>query len=168
MTLYSFEIGTSYATMVNIESLTVPVTPPKPTYSPYSTVIELADGTKFGRGAPIASWHWDFLPRTMRNQLRVFCPYVSSKVFIRTYKKDDSGASVVYSCIMTWPVTDEEVQNAKMMDFTIKFTQLVGSTATGSMTLGTLTAVGTGTVVNNAAAGITLGTLTVVGTGTVA
>ena len=128
MTLYSFEIGIVYGSIVNIESLTVPVTPPRPTYSPYSSVVELADGSKRGVGAPVATWKWEYLPRTMRNQLRLFCTGASSSVCIRTCIKDNSGAYRYFDCKMIWPVMDEEVQTAKSMDFTIEFRQLVDVT----------------------------------------
>ena len=127
-TLYNFEIGTTLVGCVNIEDLTVPVVPPKPTFSPYADVIELGDGSKRGIGAPIATWHWDFLPRTMRDQLRTFCTGASSAIFIRTYTKDNAGALKYFSCVMTWPTQREETQTAKAIDFTLEFTQLVDVT----------------------------------------
>lgn len=129
MTLYSFTIGTAYGSITNIEGLTVPVVPPKPTYSPYSTLAELSDGGKRGIGAPKATWHWDFLPRAMRDQLRLFCAGVPSKaVCIRTLIKDNAGAWRYFDCMMHWPVGSEETQTNNAIDFTLEFTQLVDVT----------------------------------------
>lgn len=124
-TLYGFMIGTTMGGITNLELLSVPVTPPKSTYSPYSSVVELADGSKRGIGAPVATWRWGFLPRTMRDQLRTFCTGASSSVYIRTYTKDNSGALKYYLCKMIWPSTSEETDATKAIDFTIEFTQLV-------------------------------------------
>ena len=127
-TLYDFEIGATLVSALNLEELTVPVTHPKPTYSPYSDIIELGDGSMRGVGSPEATWHWDFLPRVMRDQLRTFCTGASSNVVIRTYVKDNAGALKYFECVMTWPTQSEETQTAKAIDFTLKFTQLVDVT----------------------------------------
>jgi hypothetical protein len=158
-TRFGFEIGTTIAGMINLEELTIdggdegifasPVTPPKSTFSPYVEVIELADGSMRGRGAAIASWHWDVIPRTQRDRLRMFCPApaVSSSVYIRTYTKDNAQELKLFHCKMIWPVTDEERNATRAVDFTIEFKQLTGCDGLLDVTLGTLTLVGTGTVV---------------------
>jgi len=146
MTLYGFAIGTTLGNITNLESLTVPIVPPKPTYSPYTSVVDLGDGSVFGKGSPIASWHWDFLPRTMREQLRQYCTGASSNVYIYTYTKDNSGELKLFYATMIWPVTSEEVQTAKAMDFTIQFKHMIASSGVLGETLGALTVVGTGTV----------------------
>ena len=128
MTLYNYKIGTTYVGLVNLESLTVPVVPPKPTYSPYTSVVELGDGSTKGIGYPIATWHWDFLHRAQRDQLRTLLPGASTEIFIQTYTKDDGTTIKAFSCVAHWPVMSEETQTAKAMDFTIKFTQLVDVT----------------------------------------
>jgi hypothetical protein len=124
MTQYVFALGTAM-TPTNIESLTVPVTPPKSTYTPYTSVVELADGSRRGIGAPVATWHWDFLPQTMRDQLRTFCTGASAAVYIRTYTKDNAFAPKYFTCQMIWPATSEETQATRRMDFVIEFRQLV-------------------------------------------
>jgi len=124
MTQYLFALGLAM-TPTNIESLTVPVTCPKSTFSPYSSVVELADGSKRGVGAPVATWHWDFLPQTMRDQLRTFCPGASASVYIRTYTKDNALSPHYYLAQMIWPTQSEETQATRRMDFTIEFRQLV-------------------------------------------
>jgi hypothetical protein len=124
MTQYLFALGLAM-TPTNIEQLTVPVTCPKSTFSQYASVVELADGSKRGIGAPIATWHWDYLPRTMRDQLRTFCPGASATVYIRTYTKDNAGAPKYYQAQMVWPTQSEETQATRSMDLTIEFRQLV-------------------------------------------
>lgn len=124
MTQDIYALGTAM-TPTNIESLAVPVTPPKSTFSPYTSVVELADGSKRGIGAPVATWHWDILPQTMRDQLRTFCTGASASVYIRTKTKDNSMAAKYYLCQMIWPVTSEETNARRRPDFTIEFRQLV-------------------------------------------
>jgi len=165
-TLYNFVMGTLLDSMTNLELLAVPVTPPKSTYSPYSSVIELADGSKRGIGAPIATWHWGFLPRNMRDQLRVFCPGASSLIHIGTYTKDNAGELRLFQCEMIWPVTDEETETTRTVDFTIEFRQLIDKTGLGGL-LGELALVSTGTVAISGVLAQTLGPLTLVSTGTV-
>lgn len=123
MTLYLFALGTAM-TPTNLESLPTPVVPPKSTYTPYSDVIELADGSKRGVGAPVATWHWGFIPRLMRDQLRTFCTGASASVYIRTYTKDVAGAIKYFQCQMIWPSNEEETDNTKAIDLTIEFRQL--------------------------------------------
>lgn len=123
--LYVFNIGTSMGDITNLELLPVPVTPPKSTFSPYTTVIDLADGSKRGLGAPMATWHWDGLPQTMRDQLRTFCTDASASVYIRTYTKDNAYAPHYYQAQMSWPVLSEETWAKMRLDFTIEFRQLV-------------------------------------------
>lgn len=112
-------------TPTNIESLTVSVMPPKSTFSPYASTVDLADGSKRGIGAPIATWHWDFLPQIMRDQLRAFCTGSSADVYIRTLTKDNAMSFKYYFAKMFWPVTSEETAATRRLDFTITFGQLV-------------------------------------------
>lgn len=125
---YLFMIGTTMTggadPITNLEELTTPITPPKSTFSQYASVVELADGSKRGVGAPVATWHWGFLSREMRDQLRHFCTEVSSVVYIRTYTKDNAGAPKYFLCQMSWPVTGEETDATKAIDFTVEFKQM--------------------------------------------
>jgi hypothetical protein len=128
MTQYFFKIGTyaaGVAAITNVESLTVPVTPPKSTFSPYAELRKMGDGSQRGVGAPIASWKWAVLPQTMRDQLRVFCLGSSADVFIRTYTKDNAHAPRTYQAVMNWPVLEEEYDATRRIGFEIKFTELV-------------------------------------------
>jgi len=125
MSQYAYEIGTTLAGMVNVESLTVPVTPPQGTFSPYSNVVKLDDGSNRGVGAPLASWKWAVIPQTQRDQLRLFCIGASSTVFIRTYTKDDAHTSRIYQAKMNWPVLEEEYAATRRLNFEIKFTDMI-------------------------------------------
>ena len=109
----------------NLEGLATPVTPPKSTYTPYASLVALADGSSRGVGAPVATWHWGFLSKEMRDQLRTLCPNSSATVYIRTYTKDVLGAAKYFRALMIWPSTQEETDNTKTVDFTLEFRQLV-------------------------------------------
>jgi len=119
-----FKIGTTSGGLVLLSALTPPVMRPKSTFSPYATVVELGDGSKRGIGSPVATWHWDFLPQAQRDVLRTYCPGVSSEVFIQTYTKDGGTIPKRFSCRMHWPVTEEETQTSRALDFRIDFTQM--------------------------------------------
>jgi len=109
----------------NLETLPVPVTPPKSTFSPYSDVVELGDGNIKGIGARKATWHWDYLPLEMRNKLREYCTDTSNRVYITTYIKDNNMELTTFSAIMIWPVSSEESYSRRLLDFTIEFKELI-------------------------------------------
>lgn len=121
-------IGTTFGSMEHLDHLTIPILPPKSTFSPYAKVVDLADGSTRGVGAPVAAWHWDFLPQEARDQLRTFCAGASSDIYIRTATKDTAGAFRYFTCKMKWPVRDEETKATRAIDFIIEFTQLVDVT----------------------------------------
>lgn len=121
---YVFALGAAM-TPANLEALATPVFYPKSTYSPYTSVVGLSDGSTRGIGAPTATWRWGFLNRDMRDQLRSLCTGASAEVYIRTYTKDNAGAPKYFLARMTWPSIAEETDNTKAIDFVIKFTQLV-------------------------------------------
>lgn len=126
---YVFMIGTTMSggsyPIINLEALPVPVIPPGSTFSPYANTVDLADGSKRGVGAPVATWHWGFLRQVQRDQLRTFCLDVTSQVYIRTYTKDNQSAPKYYRAKMHWPVVAEETFATRRLDFKIEFTQLV-------------------------------------------
>ena len=123
--IYLFALGTSMGSITNLESFAVPIIPPKSTFATCAMVIDLADGSKRGLGAPVATWHWDGFPPDQRDELRTFCPGTSALVYIRTYTKDNAYAPHYYQAQMIWPVTSEETWSKHRLDFTIEFRQLV-------------------------------------------
>jgi hypothetical protein len=123
-----FKIGTlagGTAGTTNLESLTTPVLPPKSTYSPYTSLKELADGSMRGVGAPVVTWRWSFLTHEMRDQLRLFCTGASASVYIRTYIKDSAGIPNYFLAKMIWPSVSEETDSTRAIDFVLIFKQLV-------------------------------------------
>lgn len=122
MALYSFEIGLTQATMVNLEALSTPVTPPAWTWAPYSSEIDLWDGSKKGMGSPVATWSWGFLKKAQRAMLKTFCAGRSAQVYIKTYKADRTTA--VYRAVMVWPAEEEDTAE-RTLDFTLEFRRMV-------------------------------------------
>lgn len=125
MTRTKFMIGTTPYLIQFLESLTTPVVPPKSTFSPYSGLAELGSGNFKGIGYPVATWQWQVLQQDQRDELRTFCPDVSSTVYIRTYTKENSDETNLYEAIMTWPVLEEEVDARRRISFVLKFTHLI-------------------------------------------
>ena len=109
---YSYEIGVTQAGMVNLESLTVPVRPPRFSFAPYSKPIPLGDGSVRGAGWPKAEWRWDTITAAERDQLRVYCPGASAVVYIKTRVNANNGAQVdqykTFKAVMVWPNPEGE------------------------------------------------------------
>lgn len=131
-TIASYEIGTSLGGMVNIESLTTPVRPPKYNYQPYSKPIPLGSGGVRGGGWPLAEWHWDMISAAERDQLRAFCPTASAVVYIKTRVNSNSTSPAavdqykIFKAVMVWPNPEGEREaGGRRRDFTIKFQALV-------------------------------------------
>lgn len=135
MPQYQFMIGTTQAGMINLESLAVPVLPPRYTFKPYSIYSDLGDGTVRGGGWSEAQWIWnndsnDYILSAQRDQLKTFCPGASAVVYIQTYVNDKDSVSGLsdavkkFQAVMIWP--QEEKRDAKVRrDFIIQFRKLV-------------------------------------------
>jgi len=124
MPIYSYQIGTTYGGLTNLESLTTPVAPPKSSFIPYSQSLALGSGSVRGGGWATAIWSWGFLTQAQRNQLRTFCTGKSASVYINTRKNDTSDAYQVYTAVMVWP--DEEIKDHGFRtDFQIVFQKCV-------------------------------------------
>lgn len=124
MPIYENKIGTTFAGMTNIESLTTPIPNPKPFYRQYAEIVGTLAGTDYGRGYAQVDWVWNVLTREQRDQLRTFCPGASAAVYIRTRTNDNSDAYKNYQAIMHFP-NEEERDSRARMDFKITFTHLV-------------------------------------------
>lgn len=130
MSQSEYMIGTTQAGMVNLEALTIPVSPPKFTYEPYSKALPLGDGSVRGGGWAKGSWTWDILPAEERDQLRAFCPGASSMVFIQTRVNSNSESQIdhykTFRAVMIWPTPEgEREMGGYRLDFTIQFQALV-------------------------------------------
>ncbi len=123
MSIFSFEIGTTYAGRVNVETLTTtqnmaPKTKPLPLYA---ESIMMASGKSVGRGAIAAVWTWGFIPQDLFTALRVLCPGASAPMFIRTLGADYATYGY-YTCQMTWPPLDSyEYRSGVYQPFELTF-----------------------------------------------
>lgn len=127
MTQYSYRIGTTLGGLTNVESLTVPLPPPRSTYTPYSEQIDLGDGTIRGAGWAQASWNWGFLTQAQRDQLRTFCPGASASVYISTRTTDSADVYDDFTAVMIWPQAEERDSKQVRPDFTVQFRKLVAA-----------------------------------------
>ena len=125
MTRSLFMIGITYGAIANLDTFGPPIPPPKSTFSQYSGLVQLANGTTRGMGTPIATWRWGFLSQEQRDRLRLFCPTSSATVFIRTYTKESADVTAYYQAVMHWPALEEEVDTTRRIDFVVKFTDMV-------------------------------------------
>jgi hypothetical protein len=127
MAILSFEIGTTYANRVNVETLTtVANMGPASEFYAYSESIPTGDGARTTRGKPYAIWKWaGQMPTALFNALRVYCPAGSASVYIRTLQADYSTYAY-YTATMVWPELDSYEHNAKgYTGVVIRFDNLV-------------------------------------------
>jgi hypothetical protein len=125
----SFEIGTTYAGRVNVETLSASVNmAPRSLYKPYAESVVMASGKSVGRGSPSAIWSWGYVPADMFAALRILCPGASASMYIRTLIAD-YATYAYYTCIMTWPAIDSyEYRAGVYQPFSIEFSKLVSYT----------------------------------------
>ena len=76
-------------------------------------------------GFPVATWSWDVLTRAHRDALRVYCPGMSSAVYIRTKTMDSSDSYANFNAVMVWPTQDEERDTERRIKLKITFRFLV-------------------------------------------
>ena len=124
MPLYSYQIGTTYGGLTNVESLATPLNAPKSTFTEYSQNIALGSGAVRGGGWAVATWNWGFLTQAQRNQLRTFCTGKSASIFIQTRKNDTSDAYQVYTAVMVWP-DEEDKDHGIRLNFQVVFRNCV-------------------------------------------
>lgn len=121
---YLYAIG-STSTTTNVEQLTTPLPPPKSTYHGGADEIDLGNGAVRLAGWVNVEWHWGFLTRSQRDQLRTFCTGASATVFIRTRTNDTADSYAYLTGQMIWPSLAEERDAGRRIDFTIRFRNLV-------------------------------------------
>jgi len=118
-----YKIGTSYAGLTSLKSLTVPVTFPYHDFSNFSEVHNLADGSTRGNGSPMIKWTWKFLTRAQRGQLRTFCPSPATSATIYISQLNSEGTETAYLCKMNWPPV-EDIQAERVLEFELIFRRL--------------------------------------------
>jgi hypothetical protein len=127
MAILSFEIGTTYANRVNVETLTtVANMAPASEFYAYSESIPTGDGARTTRGKPYAIWKWaGFMPTALFTALRVYCPAGSASVYIRTLQADYTTYAY-YTATMVWPELDSyEYRSGDYIGVIIRFDNLV-------------------------------------------
>jgi hypothetical protein len=107
MSILSYEIGTTYAGRVNVESLsTVANMAPRSRFFAYSETIPTINSGATTRGWPFIEWEWaGFIYADMFNSLRTICPAGSVDVIIRSLAAD-YVTFTYYSAKMIWPALD--------------------------------------------------------------
>jgi hypothetical protein len=93
-------------------------------YKPYSKLVNLGDGSVRGAGWATAVWHWDVLTETQRDWLRIYIPYQSAEVWIKTRTMDNTEEYKVFRGIAVWPTQEEEHDAHRRVRFEIKFQRL--------------------------------------------
>lgn len=118
-----FMIGATLETLILLEELAVPVTPPKSQFMPYARTVTLGSGGKRGTGFPVAIWEFALITLEERDELKTFCEGASQAVYIHTKRNDDTYAD--YSAEMIWPEGIEDRWYGEKKNFTIVFRNLV-------------------------------------------
>ncbi|RJR09998.1 hypothetical protein C4588_04215 [Candidatus Parcubacteria bacterium] len=123
---YDFKIGMTYENMVNVESLADNTMPaPRTTFTQYSEMRLLADGSQRGIGAPTCEWNFGILKKAQRDALRAYCPGASTVVYIRT-RTNDNDTYKNYQAIMNWPIFSENREMTGVrIDFIVTFRNLI-------------------------------------------
>ncbi len=116
------DVSFTGANLVNLESLSTAVNPPRSSFKEYSQRVGLGDGKIRGLGWATANWRWGFLSQAERNKLRTFCTGASNRVYIRTRKNDSSDAYNYYEAVMVWG--EEERDHSIRLDFELVFRDL--------------------------------------------
>ena len=134
MSIQLFEIGATYGSKVNIETLsTVPNLAPKSTHIPYTETAPTLDGGEFARGAPQIKWTWGYIPVDMFDALRAICPAGSASVIIRSRPEDGgettSADYAYYSAQMIWPALDSyRYETGQYREFELTFRRVASYT----------------------------------------
>lgn len=128
MTVQHFAIGTSYAGLVNVESMTSQAAnmSPRAEYRAYREALVTGDNGRKAIGAPVIIWQFGFIYSDMFSSFRALCPGAASSVVIRTRpeqaEQTSSGQYVFYEATMIWPELDSyQYQAGKYQPFQLLF-----------------------------------------------
>jgi len=124
--LYSYEIGTTSST-TNVESLTVPVNPPRGEYVPWSRTYDRGDALVGADGYPVARWKFDVLTQAQLGQLRTSSGVSGKSGACYIVTRTDAGTFSKFSCVLVWP--DDQMArrafNGRYLDLVFEFRKLV-------------------------------------------
>jgi len=123
-TLAEFSIGPSVVGLVNLESLTIPVKPPKSFFQQGGKLLSLGSLKTKWVGKPQAIWRWGILSRSQRDQLRTFCTDASTSLYIRTRTNDTVDQYKNYLCNILWP-PGEDRDFTRRVDFVLRFNNMI-------------------------------------------
>lgn len=117
-------IGATLGTLTALNLLSVPLPEPEvPPFMDYSDERMMASGLSVGKGAPNTVWIFPLFETVApRNQLKVFCPGKSARVYIRTRKSN--GNYGTFFCIMHWPISENPL-NEWAVENVFRFTHMV-------------------------------------------
>lgn len=124
MATYGYKIGTSVATLTNLESLSTPVRPPKYTFRPCAEVRKLVSGLARGVGWPVATWRFSQITTRERDMLRTFCGGTSARVYITTRTNDSADGYKTFLATMIWPTQNEDYEAHYRKEFVVEFIAL--------------------------------------------
>ena len=102
-----FKMGTSLETMTDLDDFPIPIPVPNVIPMRYPDAEELDNGHMRAMGAPGLIWIFPLFDELeVRNQLKAYCPGVSSDVFIQS-PLDDGGIHI-FQAIMRWPLEEDQ------------------------------------------------------------
>lgn len=117
---YAYQLGATEPGMDYLYNLGIVA--PKSEFRPFSKNVVLGNGIKKGLGFPVAIWHWDYVTKDQRDNIRAFIDGLSSEVYFATRIEDDSYVS--FRGVMTW-AEEEEKYAGRRFDLTVEFTHLI-------------------------------------------
>lgn len=121
MSRYLYMIGTSQGSMTLLSDLGIPE--PHQNFVPFSTMIELGDGSVEGNGWAEDEWYWGFLTAAQRATLRTYVPSLGAHIFVRDLI-DDGETWVDFECEAEW-MREEDRQAGVRVGFTLKLRAMV-------------------------------------------
>lgn len=110
--------------LINIESLTPSVYPPRSTFRSWTMTVPTGDGLERGLGRPQATWRWGFITAAQRDILRTYITSKSARVYIRTRRTENNDDYEEYSAAALWP-DDEDRLAGRRLNFVLEFRDLV-------------------------------------------
>ena len=120
--VYSYMLGLTSGTIVNVETL---MSPPRSEYQPFSLFYTTGDGQELGDGHAKTTWVIDYMTEAQLTTLMAYFGTAQSvTIYIRT--RSDTRAWVYRTGKMHRPKVPEDMTMAPLgaKDVTIRFTQL--------------------------------------------
>lgn len=115
--VYEYAIGATVDTVDYLFDLDISA--PRQSYQPFSSHLELPDGSLRGMGFPVILWDYAYLEPDEATQYRALCPNGSGEVHIRSL--DDGLVWRTYRANMMWPTEEPDVTIDHRMKVTLRF-----------------------------------------------